>query len=175
MLGVAAGTAVGQIVGSCYLLRIARRGIRADLRSFFAEVPWAALPGAALVALALEVPAYLLAPGGPAGLVVCAVPGLLGLLTYAALADPVAAGAVLGALGREELRAALRSGVRRKDWDEVATLLSAASRAPLSGARHAAKGPSGAGAATALEAVPAAPSEDELAPARAGGDRRVLR
>jgi len=175
VLGVAAGTAVGQIVGSCYLLRIARRGIRADLRSFFAEVPWAALPGAALVALALEVPAYLLAPGGPAGLVVCAVPGLLGLLTYAALADPVAAGAVLGALGREELRAALRSGVRRKDWDEVATLLSAASRAPLSGARHAAKGPSGAGAATALEAVPAAPSEDELAPARAGGDRRVLR
>ncbi|HUZ21100.1 MAG TPA: polysaccharide biosynthesis C-terminal domain-containing protein [Acidimicrobiales bacterium] len=175
VLGVATGTAVGQIVGSCYLLRIARRGIRHDLRSFFAEVPWAALPGAALVALVLEVPAYLLAPGGPGGLVVCAVPGLLGLAAYAALADPAAAGALLAVLGREERRGALRSGLRLRDWAAVATLLSAAGRAPLPGAGPAPRAPSGPDGAAPLETGAAGSSEDGLAPAGTGGDRRALR
>jgi O-antigen/teichoic acid export membrane protein len=83
VLGVPIGTAVGTVVSTLYFLRIARRGISPGLRSFFADFPLVAAVMSVLVTALLEVPAYRLAPSGPAGLLCCGVPSLAGLVSYA--------------------------------------------------------------------------------------------
>ena len=85
MIGVPIGTAVGVTVSTVYFLRIARRGIAPDIRSFFSEVPWLSVVASVLVTALLEVPAYELAPRGAAGLILCAVPAIAGLAVYAAM------------------------------------------------------------------------------------------
>lgn len=85
MLGVPIGTALGQLASSVYFLRIARRQIAPDLRSFVPEFPVVAVLVAVATTAALEIGAYAIAPRGAAGLVVCAVPAALALVLYAVL------------------------------------------------------------------------------------------
>ena len=88
VVGVAAGTAIGSMIGSGILVKLARKRIRRDLRNFFAEVPWLALLGPILLTVAAEIPAYRLAHQGVLGLCLCAVPALLGLALYFGLVLP---------------------------------------------------------------------------------------
>ena len=83
MLGVPIGTAFGLLVSRFYFLRIARRDIEKDLRSFLADVPTLAVAVAAAVTLALEIALYRVAPRGVVGLLTCAVPAGIGLGVYA--------------------------------------------------------------------------------------------
>jgi O-antigen/teichoic acid export membrane protein len=83
MLGVPIGVAAGYIVASFYLLHLARRDVDPGLRSFFADVPAGAVLSGVLVTFLLEVPAAHLAPRGALGLIVCGLPALAGLGTYA--------------------------------------------------------------------------------------------
>ncbi len=85
MLGVPAGTALGQIASNLYFLHIARREIDRDLRSFFADVPKLAVILAVVTTSCLELPAYKAAPHGPVGLLVCAIPAVIGLGVYSIL------------------------------------------------------------------------------------------
>jgi len=82
VLGVAAGTAIGEIVGSIYFLRIAHRRLDPDIRSFFADIPLTWVLASVALTLLLEIPAYSIAPRGILGLLVCAVPAALGLVLY---------------------------------------------------------------------------------------------
>ncbi len=82
MLGVPAGTALGQIASSLYFLHIARREIDRKLRSFFADVPKLAVLLGVVTTVCLELPAYNVAPRGAVGLLVCAVPAVIGLGVY---------------------------------------------------------------------------------------------
>lgn len=91
MLGVPIGTGVGAVVSVAYFLRLTRRRLRMDLRSFLPEVPKAALAVSVVVTLLLELPAFLLAPNGVGGLVVCAVPAAIGLGVYALVVGDVRA------------------------------------------------------------------------------------
>lgn len=91
MLGVPIGTAVGQVVSTLYFLRIARRRLHPDLRSFFADVPKLAVAASVAATALLEIPASRLAPRGAAGLVCCALPATAGLALYAAMALDVPA------------------------------------------------------------------------------------
>jgi O-antigen/teichoic acid export membrane protein len=83
MLGVPIGTALGQVASNFYFLHIARREIDAKLRSFFADVPKLAVTVGVLTTACLEVPAFKAAPHGLAGLVLCAIPAVIGLGIYA--------------------------------------------------------------------------------------------
>lgn len=85
VLGVPIGTALGTMASTAYFLRIARREIDPDIRSFLADVPVLAVLASVAVTAALELPAYLLAPEGAAGMVVCGIPAAIGLATYAVL------------------------------------------------------------------------------------------
>lgn len=85
MLGVPLGTAIAELVSRLYFVRIARRDLGADLRSFLAEVPKLAVLAAVGVTALLELPAFRFAPHGPAGLIICAVPAVVGLAVYAVL------------------------------------------------------------------------------------------
>lgn len=82
LLGVPIGMAAGDVAATFYLLRLARREVDHDLRSFFAEVPKAAVLLAALVTAGLEVAVFPLAPRGAGGLALCAVPAVAGLGAY---------------------------------------------------------------------------------------------
>jgi len=82
MLGVPTGTAVGAVVSGLYFLYLARRELSPDLRSFLAEIPKLALVASVCVTLLLELPAFRIAPHGVLGLLVCAVPALVGLGVY---------------------------------------------------------------------------------------------
>ena len=82
MLGVPVGTAVAETASRLYLLRLSRRAIDPDLRSYLADLPLAAIAAGAAVTLALEVPTFLVAPPGPAGLIVCGIPAALGIAAY---------------------------------------------------------------------------------------------
>jgi O-antigen/teichoic acid export membrane protein len=85
MLGVPIGTALGQVVSNLYFLRIARREIDPQLRSFFADVPMLATFVGVVSTACLELVAYRVAPRGVFGLLVCAIPALCGLALYASI------------------------------------------------------------------------------------------
>lgn len=83
VLGVPAGTTVGEIVSGLYLLRLARRRIGPDVRSSLTEVPLTALVSALALTTLLELGAARVAPQGAGGLALCALPALAGLALYA--------------------------------------------------------------------------------------------
>jgi O-antigen/teichoic acid export membrane protein len=83
MLGVPIGTALGLIASNLYFLHIARREIDRKLRSFFADIPRLAVILGVVTTACLELPAYMVAPRGAAGLIICAIPALIGLGVYA--------------------------------------------------------------------------------------------
>ncbi|MCU1495357.1 MAG: hypothetical protein JWO62_3121 [Acidimicrobiaceae bacterium] len=83
VVGVPAGTALGQVASTLYFLHIARRRITPDIRSFLADVPRLPLVLGLVVTVSLELAAYRVAPIGAAGLALCAVPALIGLMVYA--------------------------------------------------------------------------------------------
>lgn len=83
MLGVPVGTALGQIASNLYFLHIARREIDPKLRSFFADIPKLAVILGVVTTACLELPAYKVAPRGPVGLLICAIPAVIGLGVYA--------------------------------------------------------------------------------------------
>ena len=105
MLGVPIGTAAGAVVSALYFLRLTRRRLSADLRSFLVEIPTTALVLSVFVTLLLELPAFELCPGGVTGLLVCAIPGAVGLVVYGIL--------VSGVRSPSQVLAALSSGARR--------------------------------------------------------------
>lgn len=84
LLAVVAVTSFAEIVGSLYLLRLARRKLGTELpvRSFLRDVPWlAALTCAGFVAL-IEVVSEPIRPHGLVGLAVAGLPALAGLGLY---------------------------------------------------------------------------------------------
>lgn len=82
MLGVPIGTALGVIASNLYFLHIARREIDPKLRSFFADIPKLAVTLAVITTGCLELPAYMVAPRGAGGLVICVIPAVIGLGVY---------------------------------------------------------------------------------------------
>ncbi len=82
MLGVPVGTALGQIASSLYFLHIVRREIDRNLRSFFADIPKLAVILGVVITACLELPAYMVAPRGAVGLMICAIPAVIGLGVY---------------------------------------------------------------------------------------------
>ncbi len=82
MLGVPVGTALGQIASSLYFLHIARREIDRKLRSFFADIPRLAVILGVVTTACLELSAYLVAPRGAVGLIICAIPAVIGFGVY---------------------------------------------------------------------------------------------
>ncbi|MDA8292326.1 MAG: polysaccharide biosynthesis C-terminal domain-containing protein [Actinomycetota bacterium] len=111
MLGVPIGTGLGQMASSVYFLRIARRQIAPDLRSFVPDFPVVPVLLSLAATAALEFGAFAIAPRGAVGLLVCALPAVVGLAVYAM--------ALLGwnegiARARDGLRAVrARAGARR--------------------------------------------------------------
>jgi O-antigen/teichoic acid export membrane protein len=85
VLGVVAATALGQLVGSIYLLRVVRSRLSADIPSFFDEVPWLASAIAAAVTVGLELPVWNLFHRGALGLLEAGVVAAPGLLVFAVL------------------------------------------------------------------------------------------
>lgn len=102
VLGVAAGTALGQIVGSLYFVRMVRRAIDPDIHNFLREVPWSGLLVSLGVTAVLEVAIFQVAPEGVLGLFVCAVPAAVGLAVYG-----------LSTMGRREALTFLRTRMVR--------------------------------------------------------------
>jgi O-antigen/teichoic acid export membrane protein len=84
-LGVVAATAVGEVVSAGYLLRIARRSVRADIPNPLRDVPVlrGAVACAATVALELVLRPHV--PIGAVGLVAMGLPALVGLTLFAVL------------------------------------------------------------------------------------------
>jgi O-antigen/teichoic acid export membrane protein len=80
VLGVVAATALGQLVGSLYLLQIVGRRLSPAVPNFLADVPWLASAAAAALTVGLELAAWRWLSEGPLGLLeagLVAVPGLL--------------------------------------------------------------------------------------------------
>jgi O-antigen/teichoic acid export membrane protein len=96
-VGVVSATAVAQIGGSFYLLRLVR-GELASVPSFFSEVPVVAAVVGGFVTVACELLVRPVVPEGPAGLFLCGLAGLPGLAVY-----------ILMSGGAAGLRGALRS------------------------------------------------------------------
>ena len=80
LLGTVLATGLGLVIGSIFYVGIARRRFRADLPSFFADVPIVPAAFAAATVVLLELLARPIVPNGGVGLIVCgsmAIPGLL--------------------------------------------------------------------------------------------------
>lgn len=74
LLGVVGATAAGTIVGSMYLLLIARRSARSDIPSFLAQAPWFhGLVASAMAAVSCEGLRILISLHGAAGLLFCTI------------------------------------------------------------------------------------------------------
>jgi O-antigen/teichoic acid export membrane protein len=101
-LGVGGATVVGVAGASLYLLRIVRKHYRKDIPSFLHDVPYLAIVVTAALTAALEFAIKPLVVYGPLGLLVCAIPGGIGILVFAAI--------VL----RSELRNLIRLALARK-------------------------------------------------------------
>jgi O-antigen/teichoic acid export membrane protein len=85
LLGTVVATAIGQVLGSLYLIRIVRRRYDASIPSFLKEVPLAAsLFVAGFVALC-EIVALPVIPRGPLGLILAGLIAGPGLVLYAVL------------------------------------------------------------------------------------------
>jgi len=84
-LGVVAATSLGNVAAAGYLMRTARRTVRADLPSPLRDVPVVrgALACAATATLSFALRPHV--PAGPVGLVAMAVPALVGLAVFAGL------------------------------------------------------------------------------------------
>lgn len=93
-IGVAAATMIGQIVASIFLIRIVRKRWRPDVPNYLAQVPRLATAITIATVIGLEVAIHPIVPRGAAGLLLCAVPGAVGLGLFARLAlgrHPIAA------------------------------------------------------------------------------------
>lgn len=85
-IGIVLATNVANFVAAAFFVRLARRGIRRDLANFFREIPLvrpAVCAGITLV-LELAIRPHLAAPG-PAALLECVPPAVVGLVFYAIL------------------------------------------------------------------------------------------
>lgn len=83
VLGVVAATAVGSVVGSLYLVRIARSRLGRDLPNFLMDVPLVPSLLCGGVTFALEALANPSIPRGPFGLLLSGIPALIGLVLFA--------------------------------------------------------------------------------------------
>lgn len=110
VLGVVVATALGQLVGSMYLLYAVRTRLSRDVPSFLDDVPWVASAVAAVVTVALELAAWPILAEGPLGLLEAGLIAVPGLLVFAAtLLGPLRAWRTAGA----QLRG-LRGGAGRR-------------------------------------------------------------
>jgi O-antigen/teichoic acid export membrane protein len=105
ILGVPLAALLGQWASNAYLIRISRRIIQPQLRSYLAEVPLLAIVFGVAVTTLLEVLLSPVAPRGPVGLVISALPALLGLLAYASVLGD--GRALLARARRRDLRSLL--------------------------------------------------------------------
>lgn len=82
VLGVVVATALAQIGGSLYLLRLTRRATQDPIPSFLVDVPWLPFFATTAVTAALQLLAQPLVPQGVAGLLACMLPAALGMSFY---------------------------------------------------------------------------------------------
>ncbi len=85
LIGVISATALAQIIGSLLLLRIVRRRLHVPVSSFLSHMPWMAMVATVGVVVGLESTIRAIVPNGALGLVVCAVPGAIGVAFFAAV------------------------------------------------------------------------------------------
>jgi O-antigen/teichoic acid export membrane protein len=83
VLGVVVATALGQLVGSLYLVRIVHARLSPTIPSFLGDVPWLASIVAAAVTVACELTAVGSLGTGPLGLLEAGIVALPGLLVFA--------------------------------------------------------------------------------------------
>jgi O-antigen/teichoic acid export membrane protein len=73
IVGIVCATAVGQVFGAFYLLRLCRRRLEVSIPSFFGDVPWLPAVVCGVGNFALEAILSPWLPGGAVGLLSCAV------------------------------------------------------------------------------------------------------
>ena len=107
-------TALGQLVGSLYLLHVVHHRLSRDVPSFLSEVPWLAVAVATAATVALELLAWRALTEGPLGLVEAGIVASPGLIVFAVvLLGPMPAWrAALGLLARVRTRSAQEGGQR---------------------------------------------------------------
>jgi O-antigen/teichoic acid export membrane protein len=102
VIGIAAATAVAQLAASIYLVRLVRRTLPGSLDGYLRAIPVVPCLVASAVTVALELAMRPIVPHGPAGLLLSAIPGGIGLALYAVLV-----------LGRAQARGLAVQGISR--------------------------------------------------------------
>lgn len=112
VVGIVGATALGQVIGAAYLLRIVRHRGSLEVPNFLREIPLARAAACMVATAGMELILSPVVPVGPLGLVLCAIPPLLAVVGYGA-----------SVLGPRRALQLLRSVRQRRSLVDIVDLL----------------------------------------------------